>query len=539
MRNIHLVYTTVLIIAALQLEAAQLFVSPGGTENGAGTVTDPTTLGAAVLKVAAGDTIFMRGGTYTYNSRILIERDNCGSEGKLKHIFAYNNEKPMLDFSDQPYTSSTSTNERGIQLNAHYWHLRGLEVKGAADNGIFVGGNYNIVEYCIMQKNRDSGLQISRYKSDITSSEWPSYNLVLNCESYDNWDKPPCSGENADGFACKLTSGPGNEFRGCYSHNNIDDGWDMYTKDETGPIGTVVIDRCIASHNGTLSDGTTNENGDRNGFKLGGAKIAVVHIVTRSVAFGNGKNGFTWNSNPGAIILANCLAFDNEEGNYKFGDNSTPTEAVFTNNLSFWNSTSNHQSDKRHGEDIQNTNCWWDKSKDPPSINGKGLLVTAADFAAPLTNPTIKRLADGSLDFSVFKLATGSDLTDAGVVPAGNLPFNASNYYSGKPDLGAYEEGSTPVKQGQKNNDEKSSMTGFSLVSFNATTLILSAPLDKSCEVAIFSVNGKKVTDIPLIHVIKGNNVIQWNGYSVSGGTYLIRTTSNTGHYAMKGVLIK
>src|SRR6185369_6271589 len=194
--------------------------------------------------------------------------------------------------------------------------------------------------------------------------------LILNCESYDNYDLPPGGGENADGFACKLTAGNGNVFRGCVSHNNIDDGWDLYTKTDTGPIGPVTLDQCVAYGNGSLSDGTSNANGDRNGFKLGGSDIAVAHLVTRCVAIGNGKNGFTWNSNHGAIRVINCLALDNAEGNFNFGNSSTPTEAVFTNNVSFW-SKSPAASDKTLGTDYQGSNCWWDKSKG--SIGSKSL----------------------------------------------------------------------------------------------------------------------------------------------------------------------
>ena len=168
----------------------------------------------------------------------------------------------------------------------------------------------------------------------------------------------------------------GNVFRGCVAHHNIDDGWDLFTKTDTGPIGSVTIDQCIAYQNGVLSDGSSSGAGDKNGFKLGGEDIAVIHVVTRSLAFGNGKNGFTWNSNPGAIRLSNTLAFDNAEGNYKFGDNSTPTGAVFTNNVSFWTGTGGSaQSDKRIGDDVASSNCFWDTGENPQSVNGNGLQV--------------------------------------------------------------------------------------------------------------------------------------------------------------------
>lgn len=318
--------------------------------------------------------------------------------------------------------------------------MRGLEVLGAADNGIYVAGNGNVIESCVTHANRDTGLQLGRVSSaDADSSTWPSNNLISNCESYDNYDAPPGSGENADGFAAKLTVGPGNVFRGCVSHNNIDDGWDLYTKKDTGPIGPVTIDQCVSYENGTLTDGTTSANGDRNGFKLGGDDIAVAHVVTRSVAFKNGKTGFTWNSNPGAIRLSNNLAFDNVEGNFKFGDNSTSTAAVFTNNVSFWTATSDTQSDKAVGTDTPGTNAWWDAAKAASTVATTNIAVTAGDFGRSLSGPKLARNADGSLSFAAFALAPTSDLVNAGVLPPGALPFDAASYYSDAPDLGAVE----------------------------------------------------------------------------------------------------
>ncbi len=437
-----------LLAAAVVPGQAKIIVAAAdGSASASGAANQPTTLAAAILVSAPGDTIQLKGGVYALNAQVTLERTAGGTAGKMKCLFAAAGEKPVLDFSTEPYAAAS--NPRGLQIDGSYWHVRGLEVKGSADNGIYVAGSHNIVEGCVTHKNRDTGLQIGRWKADAPNTEWPSDNLILNCESYDNYDAPPGSGENADGFACKLTAGSGNVFLGCVSHNNIDDGWDLFTKPETGPIGTVVLDQCISYSNGTLTDGTTNANGDRNGFKLGGDKIAVAHVVTRCVAFSNGKNGFTWNSNPGAIRVSNNLAFDNVEGNFNFGTNSVATEAVFTNNISFWTQPANAQSDKHIGTDVANSNCWWDKSKTPSSVNGKGLVATASDFAASLAAIKITRRADGNLIFDPFRLAAGSKLANAGAVPAGALPFDAAKYYQGAPDMGAVETGApTGLTQG-------------------------------------------------------------------------------------------
>jgi hypothetical protein len=409
-----------------------IYVAPTGRADAPGSLTAPTTLASAITRVAPGQTIFLRGGTYPSAVQITIGRDNSGTAAAPKRLFAYEGETPVLDFSTQPY--GASNNGRGLQINGHFWHVRGLVVQRSADNGIYVAGNDNVIERCITRANRDTGLQLGRHASSAASiADWPRNNLIVHCESYDNYDAPPGSGENADGFAAKLTVGGGNVFRGCVAHHNIDDGWDLYTKGDTGPIGAVTIDQSVAHHNGVLTDGRSNAQGDRNGFKLGGEKIPVPHVVTRSVAYANGKNGFTWNSNPGAIRLSNTLAFDNAEGNYRFGDNGTTTAAVFTNNVSLRTAPARAKADKVVGRDTPGTNVWVGAAP-----NARGLTATPQDFAGPLTTIMLVRKPDGSLDLRPFALAPGSRLINAGSMPAGALPFDASAF-TGAPDLGAVE----------------------------------------------------------------------------------------------------
>jgi hypothetical protein len=422
-----------------------IYVATNGLEANPGTPAQPTTLPKALTLVQPGGTIYLRGGTYSYSTQITINHGNNGVGDVLrKRLFAYPAEHPVLDFSSQPYgDTSDVSNPRGIQINGHWWHLRGLEVMGSTDNGIYVAGNSNIVERCITHHNRDSGIQIARHSSTAPRAEWPAYNLILNCDSYDNYDSPPNGGENADGFACKLTSGPGNVFRGCVARNNIDDGWDLFTKSDTGAIDPVVIDQCIAYANGVLSDGTENENGDRNGFKLGGSDIAVNHIVTRSIAFNNGKNGFTWNSNPGEIRMVNNFAFNNVQGNYKF-DRPGP---IFINNLSLWQTSGTGVNDRYGGSSgiaTGSNNVFW-FNKVPR--NDAGLSVSSASFQS-LTAPPggFARHADGSLNLGGFaKLIATSPLIEAGDVPVlpipGELPFDPATAYLGDPDIGAVESG--------------------------------------------------------------------------------------------------
>ncbi|WP_405646285.1 CBM35 domain-containing protein [Streptomyces sp. NBC_00019] len=320
-----------------------LYVSPSGTAGAAGTIDAPTTLASAISKVSSGGTIYLRGGTYNHSATVTIPAGSNGTSSARTTLAAYSGEKPVLNFSAQTESSSN----RGLQLNANYWHIKGLVVERAGDNGIYVGGSNNVIERTVTRYNRDTGLQLGRMASTTPSSEWPANNLIVSAESHDNADS---DGEDADGFAAKLTTGSGNVFRYAVSHNNIDDGWDLYTKTDTGAIGPVTIEDSLAYDNGTLSDGTTAGNGDRNGYKLGGDDIAVNHIVKRSIAFENGKHGFTYNSNPGKMTISNNLSIANTERNFNFDAGTS----VFRNNTSC-----NSGSSDRYVGDADSSNQFW------------------------------------------------------------------------------------------------------------------------------------------------------------------------------------
>ncbi|MER7521214.1 carbohydrate-binding protein [Streptomyces sp. NPDC126499] len=325
--------------------ATALYVAPNGTDGAAGTLSAPTTLTSAISRVAPGGTIYLRGGTYAYAQTVTVPAGNNGTASTRTRLSAYPGERPVLDFS----AMTEAPANRGLVLNGSYWHVHGITVQRAGDNGIYVGGSNNVVERTVTRFNRDTGLQLGRIASTTPREQWPSHNLVLSAESHDNADS---DGEDADGFAAKLTVGPGNVFRHTVAHHNIDDGWDLYTKPDTGPIGAVTIEDSLAYGNGTLSDGTVNANGDRNGYKLGGEDIPVDHVVRRSIAHGNGKHGFTYNSNPGSMKVSDNLSVDNAQRNYSWDAGTS----VFRGNTSCRSGSGSN--DKTVG-DADATNQFW------------------------------------------------------------------------------------------------------------------------------------------------------------------------------------
>ncbi|MCS7461000.1 bacterial Ig-like domain-containing protein [Paenibacillus doosanensis] len=283
-----------------------IYVTPNGSDSGLGTAESPLDLDTAVQFVKPGQKIILADGSYVRNAKLEIKKYNDGTAEAMKYLVAAPGAKPVIDFDKK---------SEGVVLSGNYWHIKGIDVARSADNtkGFTVGGSHNIVEGSRFYENGDTGLQISRTDNSDDIADWPSYNLILNSESFDNQDP---SNNNADGFAAKLTAGVGNIFRGCISHNNIDDGWDLYTKAGSGAIGPVTIENSIAYHNGTLTNGTVG-SGDKNGFKLGGEGIHVPHLIRNSIAFGNGAYGFTSNSNPG-VKAENNISFNNAGANLNF-----------------------------------------------------------------------------------------------------------------------------------------------------------------------------------------------------------------------------
>jgi len=292
-------------------------VTPTATPTATPTVTPPPTSGDIILSpggsvtlqeaintVQSGKAIYLRAGAYQYSSTILIAEGNNGTSGARKKIYAYGDGEPVVDFSAMAENSSN----RGIVLAANYWHVRGITIKGAGDNGMLLAGHNNIIEDCTFRENHDSGLQLSRYNTSYNSiSQWPSNNLVTGCLSTENVDS---GREDADGFAAKLTCGEGNRFVDCIAIYNCDDGWDLYTKSDTGAIGVVTMENCEASYNGKFPDGSLT-GGDGNGFKLGDDTASVPHILKNCVANYNAKHGFTGNGNPATFIMDNCTGTGN------------------------------------------------------------------------------------------------------------------------------------------------------------------------------------------------------------------------------------
>jgi len=404
--NIHTAYAETIAENAI-------YVAPNAT--GTGSESSPMGLEEAITTVTAGQTIYLLEGTYEFKDTITIAESNCGEAGNYKTLSAYPGAEVVLDFASQPF------GKRGVILDGDYWHVYGITICNAGDNGMLLAGNYNIIEMCIFDGNKDTGLQLSRNNGSYNKVEqWPSYNYILNCTSRNNSDP---DGEDADGFAPKLTCGEGNVFDGCLAYNNVDDGWDCYAKSATGPIGVVTLINCIAFRNGQTEDGVYTPDSDGNGFKLGGGGIGTPHVVINCLAFENKNCGFTDNNNPSALTMINCTAFNNNGSQKKADFNVYRCKNANAVNILAYNAVKN----KNKFQNMSANYVIYPADKDWYQVTSYGPFdtqnssekgtktnngLTAADFlvtespALGTDFHTLWREADGSIDTLGYAMLT-------------------------------------------------------------------------------------------------------------------------------------
>lgn len=390
-----------------------IYAAPEGRSTGSGTNSDPVDIYTAVKSVAPGQMIVLKGGTYALDKTVTIDRGVSGTTDARIYMIADpdSTSRPVLNFQRKC---------AGMILAGDYWYFQGFDVTGSANSlkGIQVSGSHNTLDDIMAYRNGNTGIQISRYKSTDGRSDWPSYNLILNCTSYLNAD---AGYEDADGFAAKLTIGEGNVFDGCIAAYNADDGWDLFAKVETGAIGQVVIQNCVAFKNGYVLDenGQEVDAGNGNGFKMGGSSISGHHILRNSVSFGNKAKGIDSNSCPD-IEAYSSTSYNNESFNVAFYTNDAKNTAFIAKGILSFKDSSNAAgqtvAEQFKPKGTQETsayenamNYYW---RGENSTNSEGIAATAEWFQNMDMNSAIhggiRRNTDGTINMNGFLAVTSA-----------------------------------------------------------------------------------------------------------------------------------
>jgi len=431
-RRVRILSSSLGLVSALLLAAPafadEYYVAPTGDDANPGTQDQPFgSLTKTNDIVKAGDTVWIRGGTYSVvtpaNSGAGIALTKSGSSDTMRiKYWAYQGETPVFDFSGLKISTSGYTH--GIVVSGNWVHLKGLEIANVpmnqySNNGISASGSNNVFELLNMHHNSGNGIFINGGNGG---------NLILNCDAHDNYDATSNQGDgqNADGFGVHYQkSGPSTIVRGCRAWWNSDDGYDLINQEVS-----VTIENSWAMGNGYIDSGMARpKDGNGNGFKAGSSKTGVRHTIQNCLAWGNVATGFYANHSSGGNDWFNNTSYKNgTQYNMLASDpNDSSTMIILMgdkvhhmrNNIGYPNKNTNMD-----GVDTMfNT---WDLSITPTDSD----FVSVSDkaFMGP-------RQADGSLpDIDFMKLSAQSRMIDKGTDVG--LP-----YAGAAPDLGCYETG--------------------------------------------------------------------------------------------------
>ncbi|WP_019060597.1 right-handed parallel beta-helix repeat-containing protein [Streptomyces prunicolor] len=364
---------TLSIAAAVAVAAGAggvyLGLNSGGAQAASPTVTVSTTaqLESAVANATAGTVIQVRAGTYT-PAATLKSTANGTSSARIT-LQAYGTEKVKIDGSKLP------AGQWLAGIYGDYWTVQNLTFQNSPAQGFVatssVGG---IFKNLVTANNGDSGFTL---RGDGTTN-----NLVQNLDSYGNYDAAG-HGQNADGIAIKFGSGTGNKVTGARLYNNSDDGLDLWQFSSP-----VTIEHSWAFGNGKNRWNDSAFEGNGNGFKLGGGGVSVAHVVNDNAAWDNTLNGFTENSNTGAIVLNRNTAYANTEAGFFFAT----SKARLARNLAVGNKGG---LDKLGSATVSAANNW-DSRVTAPSFKSTDATTAYGARSSSGTLPTTTFLTTGS-----------------------------------------------------------------------------------------------------------------------------------------------
>jgi len=508
------------------------YVANDGNDTNAGTITQPfLTIQRGQTAAVAGDTVYIRGGTYVmttaqiaqYNSiwAYVTLLNKSGTSGHRINYWAYPGEQPVFD-----YTNITPAGYRitAFQVNASWIYLKGIEVTGVqvtitthTQSECFENqGSNNIYELLRMHDGMAIGFYLTKGGN----------NLILNCDAWNNWDNVSENklGGNVDGFGCHPNKqGVGytnNVFRGCRAWFNSDDGYDLINAMEA-----VTIENCWSFYNGYSTSFTSL--GDGNGFKGGGFGVTnfsnvppVIprHQIQFCLAVKNKANGFYANHHLGGNNWYNNSAYNNAV-NFNMLNRSTDYS---TDVPGYGHNMKNNLGLSARSTEYSNID--FTLSNADTNYFNLPVTVSSDDFlSVDLSLLTAPRQADGSLPANDFmRLVSGSDCIDKGLDVG--FPYNGS-----APDLGCFESNYTVTAASDiPANARVTHLAVFPNPVKGKITASYNLLVPSNVQLALYNAEGALVGTLLNSRQETGSHTFTFNdSYLKSAGVYVLKLTYN------------
>jgi len=328
-------------LGATQLRAADHYVSPNASSSGTGTIGSPWTLQTALDQPAAlnpGDTVWLRGGTYTGHFSSHIE---ATSSNPIK-VRAYPGERPRIN-------GNYGGNEDTFSIHGSYTWYWGLEIYNSSgqrwsntpsdppaklgEGVVVIGDHIKLIHLTI----HDTAQGIL---TATDSNDTEVYGCVIYYNGYDATDR-------GHGHGVYSANAAANSTKKIYENVIFDQyGWGLHAYTEGGDLDNIDYKGNMVFENGALSS-----HGYTTNILLGGLKNAANpkmssnvtytqgHLGSNNLGYSAGCNNSTvtnnYFSNQTALKIVNCSG-NTITGNtfygavVGFGSSGYPNNTFFT-----------------------------------------------------------------------------------------------------------------------------------------------------------------------------------------------------------------
>ncbi|MBX3332145.1 MAG: right-handed parallel beta-helix repeat-containing protein [Nitrospira sp.] len=310
-------------------QGATYYVSLSGNDSNPGTQSKPfKTFAKAVQPLRAGDTLYIRGGTWTQQLD-LMKYNTSGTSGKYIKIAGYPGEtvtiryaepvvggygpikargtRGYLIFENFKIDGINMPNKTGWQIDSknHNFILRNLEIKNIRSSGVYIAGN---------------SIQ------------------VINCTIHDQISPSGSVGERYYGIY--FNHGTNGLIQGNKIYNNPGGGIQVFP----GPISNLVIRNNAIYNNNKLASSSVG------GIIVQGGSSSIISStkIFNNIIYKNGTSssghasGIRISTNVRDTKIWNNTVYGNKTYGLQIGDNATTTNAVVQNNISYGNGIGNY-----------------------------------------------------------------------------------------------------------------------------------------------------------------------------------------------------
>lgn len=342
------------------------YVSPLGKDTWSGRLASPnvgntdgpflTPLKAGTVAVA-GDTVYLRGGTYTRNTgliyRAVLEVVNNGTASAPITFKAFPNEEVIIDGNGQNTYAVRVGNPVG-SVGCSYIILDGLKVTRALVNGIYgINSDHLIIRNCEVYRNNQqyeilgnasstaAGIHLVQCHDSIVEDNRIYNNgsgilfFELDMSIVNPTGARNCSIRrnfvycNANANAYGNSSGVAYRFA---DHSTIEDNVIYDNPDAAiNGLGNVM---CRYERNALLNSWQSpgNMSGFKSSVRGGGGNLVAFNIIAA-----NGSEGYDASDSIGDILVGNTIY-----GNSRWGVLSEGRDLLFFNNISYLNFVGNN-----------------------------------------------------------------------------------------------------------------------------------------------------------------------------------------------------